>query len=75
VSQVNLQLPESLQRELEERAQREGVSLQDYIVYSLARVMTIPDVMQQRVAFNELLTRFPANRAEAALQDLLSARE
>jgi len=75
VSQVKLQLPESLQRELEERAQREGVSLQDYIVYSLARVMTIPDVMQQRVAFDEMLTRYPPDKAEAALQDLLSSRE
>ena len=75
MSQVQLQLPESLQRELEERAQKEGVSLQEYIIYSLTRVMTIPDLMEQKAAFEEMLTRYPQDKAEAALQDLLSSRE
>jgi hypothetical protein len=75
MSQVQLQLPESLQRQLEERAHREGVSLQEYIVYSLTRATTIPDLLEQKVAFEEMLTRFPQGEAEAALQSLLSARE
>ena len=75
MSQVQLQLPESLKRQLEERAQREGVSLQEYIVYSLTRATTIPDLVEQKIAFEEMLTRYPPDRAEAALQDLLSARE
>jgi hypothetical protein len=75
VSQVQVQLPESLQLQLEERAQREGISLQEYIVYSLTRVMTIPDLMEQRRAFDEMLTRYRADEAESALQNLLSARK
>jgi hypothetical protein len=75
MSQVQLQLPESLQNQLEERAQREGVSLQEYIVYALSRVTTMPDLMEQRAAFDAMLTRYPADKAEAALREILSARE
>lgn len=75
MSQVQLQLPESLQNQLEERAQREGVSLQEYIVYALSRVTTMPDLMEQRTAFDAMLTRYPADKAEAALREILSARE
>ncbi len=57
----------------EERARREGVSLQEYILYSLTQVMTAPDLVEQKVAFDRLLTRYPSDQAEAALQDLLSA--
>jgi len=75
MSQVQLQLPESLQTQLEERARREGVSLQDYIVYALSRVTTLPDLMEQKAAFDAMLTRYPSDQAETALRDLLSARE
>jgi len=75
MSQVQLQLPESLQNQLEERAQREGVTLQEYIVYALSRVTTMPDLMEQRAAFDAMLTRYPADQAEAALGKILSSRE
>ena len=75
MSQVQLQLPESLQSQLEERAQREGVSLQEYIVYALSRVTTMPDLLEQRAAFDAMLTRYPADQAEASLREILSARE
>jgi hypothetical protein len=75
MSQVQLQLPESLQNQLEERAHREGVTLQEYIVYALSRVTTMPDLMEQRAAFDAMLMRYPADKAEAALGAILSARE
>jgi len=75
MSQVQLQLPESLQNQLEERAHREGVTLQEYIVYALSRVTTMPDLMEQRAAFDAMLTRYPADQAEAALGKILSSRE
>jgi hypothetical protein len=74
MSQVRLKIPDPLQRQLEERAQREGVSLQDYIVDSLARVVTIPDLETQRATFEEMLHRYPKDEAEAALRELLSLR-
>lgn len=75
MSQVHLQLPDALHRQLEERAQRAGVPLQSYIVDSLTRVVAVPGLAEQRAAFEELLSRFPQDQAEDALRDLLSSRE
>lgn len=74
MSQVQLQIPETLHRQLEERARQEGVSLQEYIVESLARVVTLPDLEAQKAAFEEMLHRYSQDQAEAALQNLLAAR-
>jgi hypothetical protein len=75
MSQLTLDLPESLRTELERQAEREGVSLQHYIVYSLTRFVTATDVVAQRAAFEEMATRYPQDQAEAALRDLLSSRQ
>jgi hypothetical protein len=47
----------------------------EYIVYALSRVTTMPDLMEQRAAFDAMLTRYPADQAEAALGKILSSRE
>jgi hypothetical protein len=75
MSQLTLDLPESLRTELEHQAEREGVSLQHYIVYSLTRFVTAADMVAQRAAFDEMATRYPQDQAETALRDLLSSRQ
>ena len=64
MSRLTLRLPETLHRQLKAQAQREGVSLNQYIVYALTHQVTssltvqaIPDkeVSQQQVKFRELL--------------------
>jgi hypothetical protein len=75
MSQLTLDLPQSLRAELERQAEREGVSLQQYIVYSLTRLVTAADVVAQRTAFEEMVTRYPQDQAEAALRNLLSSRQ
>jgi len=75
MSQLTLDLPESLLRQLTEQAEREGISLQHYVVYSLTRVLTAVDLERQKAIFEEILSRYPEDRAEAALQDLLSRRQ
>jgi predicted HicB family RNase H-like nuclease len=75
MSDVHLDLPESLHRQLEERAHRKGVSLQELIVESLLGVITVPDVAEQRAAFEKILSRYPEDQAEAALQEILAARK
>ncbi|MFY9824358.1 MAG: hypothetical protein WAM82_23485 [Thermoanaerobaculia bacterium] len=74
MSQLTLDLPESLRIELERQAEREGVTLQHYIVYSLTRFVTAADLVSQRVTFEEMATRYPQDQAETALRDLLSSR-
>jgi hypothetical protein len=75
MSDVVLDLPDSLQHQLEERAQRRGVSLQDVIVDSLVHALAVPDVAEQKAAFEELLNRYPLEESEAALHEILAARE
>ena len=75
MSQVHLDLPDPLHHQLNERAKQEGIALQDYIVDSLSRVVAVPGPSEQRAAFEEILSRYPNDQAEAALKDLLSARE
>jgi predicted HicB family RNase H-like nuclease len=40
MSRLTLRLPETLHRQLATQAQREGVSLNQYIVYALTRQLT-----------------------------------
>jgi HicB family len=64
VNRVTLQLPETLHRHLARQAQREGVSLQQYILYALTRqlahsytvhVVSEEAVVQQQDQFAALL--------------------
>ena len=75
MSQLTLDLPESLRLELERQAVREGVPLQNYIIYALTRFITASDLVPQKIAFEEMVARDPQDQAEAALQDLLSSRQ
>jgi hypothetical protein len=64
MGQFTLRLPETLHRELEFRAQQEGVSVNQYIVYALTRqvavtytIQVLPDeaIKQQKAGFEKLL--------------------
>jgi hypothetical protein len=72
---MTLRVPDSLHALLAECAKREGVSINQYIVFALSRIVTIDDMARQRSTFESLLRRFPEEEAEAALQQVLSDRE
>ena len=74
MSRLTLRLPESLHQALTRRARAEGVSLNQLIVYQLARMTTAADLEEQRRIFEELRHRYPPEEAEEALQELLAAR-
>lgn len=74
MSQLTLDLPEFLYQQLAHHAEREGISLQHYAVYALTRMLTAVDLEKQKATFDELLSRYPEEQAEAALQVLLSSR-
>ncbi len=75
MSQVTVEVPESLRLELERRAALEGVSLQHYVVYALTWFITASDLGSQKVSFEEMATRYPQEQADAALRDLLFSRK
>ncbi len=63
MSRLTLRLPETLHRQLETQAKREGVSLNQFMVYALTRQLTqsytvqvLPEeaVVQQRTQFDAL---------------------
>lgn len=74
MSRLTVRLPDSLHRLLTDQADREGISLNHYIVYSLTRSVTAADLESQRKTFEELTRRYPPEEAEAALREFLAAR-
>ena len=75
MSRLTVRLPQSLHQRLAQQADREGVSLNQYIVYTLTRTVTAADLESQRQTFRKLTERYPPEEAEAALRELLSARQ
>lgn len=83
MSQVELQLPETLHQQLTQLAENEGVSLNQYIVYALTRQVTmaytvqaipIEEVNQQQQEFEALLNQLgKASLSEA--KSVLDRRE
>ena len=74
MSRLTLRLPESLHRRLAAQAEREGISLNQYIVYSLTRESTLASIDGQRAEFDRLLSRYPPDEAESSLHQLLNER-
>ncbi len=75
MSRLTLRLPDPLHKNLAAMAQAEGVSLNHYIVYSLTKTVAALNLEQQRADFERLTSRYPKEEAEAALREVLSARE
>ena len=74
MSRLTLRLPDSLHQQLAEQARREGISLNQYLVYSLVSSVTAADIEYQQKTFEALKSRFPADQSEQALEDLLGSR-
>ena len=84
MGQVILQLPETLQKELESKANREGVELSQYILYTLTqqvnteyivRVLPLKDVAEQRREFDALLDSWGKAATDEEIDAALAARE
>jgi hypothetical protein len=87
MSRLTLRLPESLHRQLEVQAKREGTSLNQYIVYALTRqvasgytVERLSDeaIRQQKAAFDALVERLAEmghEGVDSRVQQVLAERE
>lgn len=83
MGRFTVRLPDTLHRELESRAQQEGVSLNQYLVYTLTRQITpaytvqvLPDaeIQHQRERFNALLEQL-GTLEHNKVRDFLKNRE
>ena len=84
MSQVTIELPETLQKELEATAKGEGVALAQYIVYALTRQMSNgyfirgvspTEIEQQRRQFDALLETWGDEASDEEIDTFLAARE
>ncbi len=74
VRRLTLRLPDSLHEQLAALAEAEGLSLNQFIVGSLARAVTVGDLELQWHTFEQLVSRFPAEGAEVALRRQMDSR-
>jgi HicB family len=83
MSRLTLRLPEALHRQLEAQAKREGVSLNQYVVYALSRQLTQSymvhavseeKVTRQQAQFTALLRELGQASPEA-IKAVLAARD
>jgi HicB family len=83
MSRLTLRLPETLHQQLTQLAEREGVSLNQYIVYALTRqtslnyaiqVISEAEVEQQQQAF-ELLKQKLGQAPSSEFESILRTRE
>lgn len=83
MGRFTIRLPDTLHSELQTRAQLEGVSMNQYVVYALARqvssgsvIQSVPDeqVQQQKVRFDKLLQSL-GQPSHAETQQILAERE
>ena len=75
MARLTLRLPDSLHDTLVACADKEGVSVNQFLVYALTQVTALDRLAEQRARFEEIRSRVPPIQAEAALQELLLARE
>jgi hypothetical protein len=83
VSRLTLRLPETLHQQLASLAEREGVSLNQYIVYALTRQTTSAytvkmvseaEVEREEQAFQSLISRW-RQVSPAEVESILAARD
>ena len=74
MARLTVRMPNSLHSRLSQLATREGVSMNQYVVLALGRVVTADEISEQRSTFDAMLHRYPEKDAEAALQQLLAER-
>ncbi len=83
MGRLTVRLPETLHRQLETQARREGVSLNQYIVYLLTRQVTLAytvqavpeeDAARQRAQFTALLQQL-GQASHEEIQKVLAERE
>lgn len=74
MARMTLRLPNTLHDDIARRADAEGVSVNQFVVYALSRELALQSVEEQRARFDALRTRFPKGEAEEGLRRLLSER-
>jgi len=74
MARLTLRLPASLHAQPGQQAHAEGVSLNQYIVFSLTKTDTASQMAAQWAQFRRMASTLPESEAEQALTSLLNLR-
>lgn len=74
MARLTVRLPETLKETLSTRAEQEGVSLNQLLVFLLSQAVAVDSLRQQRDRFEALRARVSPEEAEEALATLLAER-
>jgi len=75
MARLTVRLPDSLHEVIARKAEAEGVSMNQFIVYALTQTASLDLIREQHAQYETLRTRVPEDEAEAALQELLRTRD
>ncbi|NOZ02904.1 MAG: toxin-antitoxin system HicB family antitoxin, partial [Deltaproteobacteria bacterium] len=54
MARMTLRIPDSLRNRLAAQAKKEGVSMNQYLVFALSRIMTADEVTEEKAGFDAL---------------------
>jgi uncharacterized protein (DUF1778 family) len=74
MARLTLRIPDSLHATLSKQAEREGVSMNQFVVYALSRITAADLVAEQRATYQAMLHRYPRDEAEEELRQVLTER-
>jgi len=74
MARLTVRLPDSLRDVIARRAEEEGVSLNQFIVFALTQATSADLLREQRERYEAIRTSVPPDEAEAALKELLESR-
>jgi uncharacterized protein (DUF1778 family) len=75
MARLTLRIPDSLHATLAERAEQEGVSMNQFVVYALSRITAGELVAEQKAVYQAMLERYSAEEAEEELRRALRRRK
>ncbi len=74
MARLTLRMPDSLHDAIAALADKEGVSLNHFVVYALTQATATELALRRRDQFEALRSRVPPEQADAALDALLAER-
>lgn len=75
MARLTVRLPDSLKDVISRRAEEEGVSLNQFIVFALTQATSADLLKEERERYEAIRDSIPPEEAEKALQQLLEKRK
>ena len=75
MARLTVRLPDSLKDVIARRAEEEGVSLNQFIVFALTQATSADLLREERERYEAIRSSIPSEEAERALQDLIKGRK